>query len=127
MTTGRINQVTILQPPSPEAPRGRPERRRHPPKGTEVSCAPWLGRPRRARPTGRPHRPRERVAVDLIGHPIAPTEFPKGWSAAKLAQSPEGPYTRLWHAPLKRRRPRDGHIQAEAWTVTDPGLPPEIL
>jgi len=120
MTTGRINQVTILQ----AEPRSRVQR---PPvtvattrpsrKRAEVRCKPGGGGPlvpktERSRPTGDRHHPREGVTVNC-GHPIAPTEFPKAWSAAtRLVRAPWWhTTTRLWHTPLEWRTPRTGHVK----------------
>ena len=97
MTTGRINQVTILHPGQVADPedQGHQAPRLDPPEGgTEVSCAPgWDGR--RLRPSHRPTGDRTtpmKGGRHVIGHPIAPTEFPKAWSTAalKLARPPEG-------------------------------------
>ncbi len=72
MTTGRINQVTILAQ--------RPRAKGHPPKGAESSITIRHGRAEthpaaNARPAGAGRR----QATDSI----APTEFPKGRSAAR--------------------------------------------
>ena len=75
MTTGRINQVTILT--GPLSPRGSSGRER--PEGRTGLLQSRSGsRPRSAwtYPCADP------TPEHATGHPIAPTEFPKVWSAA---------------------------------------------
>ena len=75
MTTGRINQVTILT--GPLSPRGSSGRER--PEGRTGLLQSRSGsRPRSAWtcPCADP------TPEHATGHPIAPTEFPKAWSAA---------------------------------------------
>src|SRR5438034_3967954 len=88
MTTGRINQVTILNTLS--APGGRrsgPD----PANGTEVV----INRQGRSKPQ-RPPRPTPSDSAPVrgscrpTGHPIAPTEFPQGWSVSELARPVTG-------------------------------------
>jgi hypothetical protein len=93
MTTGRINQVTILYAgpcwePKPSTPRPR----HNPPEGGQKVVIHQVGTAStwwKTRPTGDRHRPREEAAVHN-GHPIAPTEFPKRWSAATTRSVPGG-------------------------------------
>lgn len=118
MTTGRINQVTILRHRRSGL---TPGTRRDGHRGQKVIT--------RLRSGDRPQRsPNPREKADGQGDPIAPTEFLKGRSAAE---------TRLAGA---RRRPRlrdcdigpsrGGHrrsVTSASWsTVTDRGLPPDI-
>jgi len=72
MTTGRINQVTILT--------RRPKAKGHPPKEAESSITIRHGRAE-AHPaaSAKPAWAGRRQATDSI----APTEFPKGRSAAR--------------------------------------------
>lgn len=101
MTTGRINQVTILLagawPGTSEKPTCAETHDSIPPRrggqklvntkaGTDLEGARGTSR---TTPDRRPHHPREEAAVDH-GHPIAPTEFPKGWSVATLRSVPGG-------------------------------------
>jgi len=83
MTTGRINQVTILNPgPRPETTRrGGPPRR-----GAERYKE---GDPREVDPAER-GGPRER-RLPPTDYSIAPTEFPKGRSAARAFGSFDHP------------------------------------
>jgi len=89
MTTGRINQVTIVHAGSSRRPRPPATATTVPPgRGQRlVVHRGWDGSEERARPAT--SHPREGATV-TIGHPIAPTEFPKEPSAAGLARSPEG-------------------------------------
>src|SRR3990170_444163 len=81
MTTGRINQVTILNQ--------RHRRRDDPPKGTGVSVTIWQDTPKRARPQA--PNPQMR-ADDRRPIQLPPLSFPKygpsrersGFHAAKL-------------------------------------------
>src|SRR5207248_8107686 len=97
MTTGRINQVTILNPTRNRAghlPEGR--RSLSLPKGMNTAKPyPATGT---LPPTGEEH-----PATDSI----APTEFPKGRSAARDI-APNGRQTSL-HAPLEWRELAVGH------------------
>jgi len=109
MTTGRINQVTILS---------QRQRRRHPRGGgVEHYRLAWPRRSAASRPR-RPARARQRQTTDSI----APTEFPRAWSVAREI-GPMGRHT----SPLARpewRRPATCHALWQA--VTDRGLPPRI-
>jgi hypothetical protein len=73
MTTGRINQVTILTPPAIRL-LARPLNR-----GRVVSKQ---GGATRQSPTLRSQE--QQLQLVPQDHPIAPTEFPKGWSAIQL-------------------------------------------
>jgi hypothetical protein len=80
MTTGRINQVTILKPAEGprRAPRGRP-----PPVLTGGGGVVVRSERRTARPGARDIGALSAHASGARGHPIAPAEFPKGRSAAE--------------------------------------------
>ena len=85
MTTGRINQVTILKPW--KVPRGT--RPGDPPRGVEFGYE--EGAPPRWYPAiGARNARRSRAAA---GYSIAPTEFPKGRSAAEVIRLREPPNT----------------------------------
>jgi hypothetical protein len=114
MTTGRINQVTILN-----AGAARAGAKPWDPSPDPRPAAPGEGRQKlvsTSRSVRRALDPRRRTAplqappVGITGHPIAPTEFPKGWSAAGCNSFGPG-ITRatpsLWHTPLERRIPAD--------------------
>jgi hypothetical protein len=96
MTTGRINQVTILNPRAKRrdtAPKDGGCERYHAGRATKVRAQP--------RPSKAPKEPR-RPTTDSV----APTEFPKGQAAAGGI----GPESRQPspHVSLKRRRPARG-------------------
>ena len=112
MTTGRINQVTILNPRG-QAAQTTPQRRRNVllPKG--MSTAKPYPAAGTLPPTGEEH-----PTTDSI----APTEFPKGWSAAR-AIGHIGRQTSL-HTPLEWRELAVSHALLQA--VTDRSLPPRI-
>ena len=86
MTTGRINQVTILTEDH-DAPRGVGQRET-PGKGGSGS----LSRSGEGRsPTPGPGTLRQQTKVMSLAstsHPVAPTEFPKGRSAADAKAIP---------------------------------------
>ena len=96
MTTGRINQVTILliRPGRAPSPRGgcrAPRRGRGRPRGPARVVCDWKGGPLR--------RPRERrllahgrahVAAGGGSHPFSPPEFPRAASAAEGLHPREG-------------------------------------
>jgi hypothetical protein len=83
MTTGRINQVTIL------SPRGDPGEARagYPPKGAELVTRRGEAEPRPAVGAGCAS-----ARLAARGHSIAPTEFPKGRSAAGSIRALRPPY-----------------------------------
>ena len=56
-------------------------------------------------------------------HPIAPTEFPRGWSATETPGLPCG-NDELRHTPPKRRIPYVGHVPEDGY---QPGLAPKCL
>lgn len=80
MTTGRINQVTILN--AADAPR------RHPARAGQSSTLRGGEAPDRRSP--------ERCSQGLRGHPIAPTEFPKGPSTAPRSSAGALPQGAIW-------------------------------
>ena len=109
MTTGRINQVTIvrtsLDTRSAEARARRPS-----------SCS--VGATKRpALSDGYPK------VTYTQGHPIAPTKFPRGWSATETPDLPHGS-DELRHAPPKRRIPYVNHVPKDGYR---PGLAPKCL
>jgi hypothetical protein len=75
MTTGRINQVTILSVPGIEDAAGATTRR----GGRKFQAGDG---PRRHVPAGR--FPEQRLRRVPTGYPFAPTEFPKRRSATRL-------------------------------------------
>ena len=82
MTTGRINQVTIL---TPEARRPARTRGAHPgliPRRRDRSSQHRKGQDRSHRPISGEHAPAKGAAPR--DHPIAPTEFPEARSAPEL-------------------------------------------
>ena len=84
MTTGRINQVTILPGRHP-AERGPPE----PPREVAESL---VGRGPVRGPSAQPEgQPGHEAAGRPAGYPIAPAEFPKKRSAPGGAPGPSGP------------------------------------
>src|ERR1700759_2393339 len=119
MTTGRINQVTLLQargrageaeaarsraePPGAILPRGR---------GQKLVFTPRRDAPlTKRRPTENRTAPvKERPSVKAIQLP--PLSSPRGGPPQRLDRGPGGPTTRLRHAPLKRRTPKAGHDDA---------------
>jgi hypothetical protein len=100
MTTGRINQVTILRLREPPARRDA----QRPPRGWNFCY--WEGEGRS--PPDRWH-PTRRARRAACGHSIAPTEFPKGRSAA-VAIGSQDRHAPL-HAPFRWRAPFPGHAQ----------------
>ena len=100
MTTGRINQVTTLNPAA--SPK---ELRQGAPGGADLCTK--VGATAKPKPD-RPGRPTRRGAAPS-GHPIAPTEFPKGRSAAGHS----GPKT----AVPGRMRPSGGGLPSSVNTV----------
>src|SRR5690606_25206464 len=112
MTTGRINQVTILNPSAtpgefaPGSPRGGGALLRGL-GSTEVN------------PAGRAACARRRATPD--DHPIAPTEFPKGRSAA--GQSGRGPPYQAACAPQEEGY----HRQSTPWGGYWQRRPPESV
>ena len=110
MTTGRINQVTILDGQTSPSPRG---------EGSVVARRTEAARVvRRKGVAPRERRPRPRVrlgrepASPAPGHPIAPTEFPKARSVQGHGCSPQGPAGPR-HTHPKRRLPVAGHVPVE--------------
>ena len=69
-----------------------------------------------------------RVPIPLrkgpTGHPIAPTEFPKGWSAAELVRPVKGDPETVACTPQEEDVVRQSHRPAP--TDTDPDLPPDV-
>jgi hypothetical protein len=106
MTTGRINQVTILNRRDPPED-GRPE--------TSEEAEPLPGGDGKTVHPIRAPRPSRRRR---LGHPFAPTEFPRAQSAAELLE-PHG-YRRLqhmrprWRIPLTRHAPEE-RLRARAF------------
>jgi hypothetical protein len=80
MTTGRINQVTILTPrPHPEA-----TTKAQPPKGQKQLSE--GARMNSSSATGTPFG----LKIGSRDHPFAPTEFPKMWSTTEARAAHEG-------------------------------------
>ena len=108
MTTGRINQVTILSA-------GARGPRRHPARAGQSSSLTGGARP----PTG---GSLERAAQGPAGHPIAPTEFPKGPSTAPRSSAGALPQGVIWapqgEGTFRRTSPRGA--------VACMGLPPSV-
>jgi len=113
MTTGRINQVTILQA---RVPRKRSDLLTgktaawNPRRGRKLVVhhgwdgAFWLGKT--ARPTG------DRARTPAKGWPslrsviqLPPLSSPRDGPSQRTRSAPRGTTTRLWHLPLKRRIP----------------------
>ncbi len=100
-----------------------------PPEGTEVSCAPWLGQDLPVKEDDRPTGDRARTPAKgwpslKIGHPIAPTEFPKGWSVATNSLGPRrDDHEAVTCTPQEEDT---GRTVTSKSTATDRGLPPEI-
>ncbi len=119
MTTGRINQVTILTR-SPHAPKGggRPE---DPPEGRSGSLSRSGGGRSQTPGPGYPE-PKPGRKPASTGHPIAPTEFPKGWSAADARAFDLKGQPALRHTPLKRRIPAARHARRRLRASVDPQM-----
>lgn len=103
MTTGRINQVTVLV-----AAGGRPKSaatRASPPTRGGRSVLQGRGRPQ----APSPRRRTSQACAATAGHPIAPTEFPK-WRSAAALRGPRG-RCRLLHAPFRWRKPVPSHAR----------------
>jgi hypothetical protein len=83
MTTGRINQVTILTA-------GDGATRRDPPEEGGQSSSPEVGRT--ATSPG-PEVPRAKATQVPPGHPVSPTEFPRGRSAIQTIGLPQAAVT----------------------------------
>ena len=105
MTTGRINQVTIVS----GAPNER-ARRSHHPEGRRSSCT------LREVRTPSTFRSRSEATRDFTRHPIAPTEFPTDRSAAHRHHPREGGHL-VQHTTRRRRIPSTGHARERlpAW------------
>lgn len=112
MTTGRINQVTILDPQAPWGARGRPTRE----GGLEL----LLGRsaPEDALGQGHPARRTRGAAGD---HSIAPTEFPKRQSAAGGNRAKRPPYAAACAPQVEVTRPQSRPGAVIGWS-----MPPRI-
>ena len=112
MTTGRINQVTILRVRS----HALKERSRlvtpHPRRGDQdiykVGGKAGAQRPARATPGA------EAARKVPAGHPIAPTEFPKGRSGADVGIRDAERRPTLHHTPLRGRIPATDHMRSPA-------------
>jgi hypothetical protein len=111
MTTGRINQVTILRPPhaAQQQPAGTKPAQRRPWNGPEDVCY-KEGAPARSGAGTRPGALSELdspAAAPKMGHPIAPTVFPKERSAVdaaeRLASRPQSAACAL---PVEETRPQ---------------------
>jgi hypothetical protein len=101
MTTGRINQVTILTPRAlPQKTGGDAAPLR---EGGE--CVTKKGRPK----APSPQRPASQACSATADHPIAPTEFPQGRSAVERRGL--GSRCRLLHTPFRWREPVPSHAQ----------------
>ena len=112
MTTGRINQVTILT-----ARLGpRPEPRELRPRAERVAA--WFGVQPQLNPWTRGSRDRDQREPSV--HPIAPAEFPKRRSAIDVGiRDPEGRPT-LRHTPLGWRTPAAHHVRRRLQALVDP-------
>ena len=126
MTTGRINQVSILRVRSHTLE----ERSRlvtpHPRDGGDQDIYKVRGRPE---PTPSPGDRRGRSHQGIpAGHPIAPTAFPKEWSGADVGIRDAERRPTLHHTPLSWRIPATDHIgpqpcsEAASKVATDIGF-----
>jgi hypothetical protein len=106
MTTGRINQVTIFEKPSPECI--GPARST---RGSELVHRRGCGTP------GRAPSPRTKSGAKRGGHPFATTEFSRSRSAEATVS------TALRHTLPRRRLPTASHIKK---TVTSTRACPQI-
>ena len=114
MTTGRINQVTILTSAGAAAPRGARGGAGARPRGRVVA---WRGRP------GARHRPRQpRGATRARTIQLPPLSSPRGGPPQERVGR-DG-LTRLRHASLGRRMPYAGHAPEGGYR---PGRAPESL
>ena len=123
MTTGRINQVTIVTPR--QGPEGHTESA-SPPEENRNSCTRRAG----TKVTDRPPGIHNSEVVAPGNHPIAPTEFPKAWSATEFQSVPvkglhheTATYTPQEEDTARRSR----QAPQGPPTVTDHGLPPKCL
>jgi hypothetical protein len=64
--------------------------------------------------------------IDPRDHPIAPTEFPRGWSATETPGLPYG-NDELRHTPPKRRIPYVGHVRRRLPTRACPQMSTELI
>ena len=116
MTTGRINQVTIVTVHRARKPKCAGT----PPEGRTESSQD-RGRPKPG-PACASSRDRSRPERGTH-HPIAPSEFPKRWSAADASsRPPEESGPSLQHAPLKRRIPATCHVLGRLQASGDPQM-----
>ena len=130
MTTGRINQVTILLAGAGRVAGADPHHDRDttpPGKGGQKLVLTRQGRlspGEEKRPTGDRATPVEGAAVDY-GHPIAPTEFPKGWSAATTRSVPGGDnHEAMTYTPQEEDTKGQSHQQVDGY---QPRLTPRNL
>ena len=103
MTTGRINQVTIVAPAGPRAARGPPPLARGPRGGEMVTGGAWaLQTGRQGSRTPQQRRPARGQGAPQVGDPPSPPEFPRAQSAGA-----RGPPSRSGgRAPPRRSRRR---------------------
>ena len=106
MTTGRINQITILTGEASTS-QGSVDSRRTPRRGPEslqVGAPTETERPARGLPGPKP-------PTDAPSHPIASTELPKKWSATTVEVYDAKRRPTLQHTPLSGRIPTTRHAR----------------